>query len=122
MHSSNTSSSPTRSFSASRLHRPASRASCAPRSTRSTVRRGSTMRLIDGIVAASMLGASMLSPASVARAQGGVLLQGVVDGEAWSTSKTSNLLTRNNGHAAALGRIQLWGAYEPFRGLVLYAQ
>src|SRR6185295_2964931 len=55
-------------------------------------------------------------------AQGGVLLQGVADVEGWSTNATSNLLTRNLGRGAELGRLVMWGAYEPFSGLVLYAQ
>ena len=55
-------------------------------------------------------------------AQGGVLLQGIVDGEAWSTSATSNLLTRAGGHPAGLGRLTAWGAWEPFRAFVLYAE
>lgn len=57
-----------------------------------------------------------------ASAQGGVLLQGIADGEFWATSATSNLLTRNAGKPATLGRVQLWGAFEPVSGLVLYAQ
>jgi hypothetical protein len=56
------------------------------------------------------------------RAQSGVLIQGIVDGEAWSTSGTSNLLTRNAGRPAGLGRLEMWGAYEPFTGLVFYAE
>ncbi|HTJ23287.1 MAG TPA: hypothetical protein VL383_12870 [Gemmatimonadaceae bacterium] len=60
--------------------------------------------------------------ASPLRAQGGVLLQGIVDGEAWSTSATSNLLTRAGGHPAGLGRLTAWGAWEPFRAFVLYAE
>jgi len=57
-----------------------------------------------------------------ARAQGGLLLQGIVDGEVWSTDTTSNLLTRNRGRPATLARVQLWGAYEPFTNWVIYAQ
>lgn len=57
-----------------------------------------------------------------ARAQGGVLVQGIVDAEAWSTSAKSNLLTRDNGHAAGLGRLTAWGAYEPFSKVVLYGE
>jgi len=57
-----------------------------------------------------------------ARAQNGLLVQGIVDGEVWSTDTTSNLLTRNRGRPATLARVQLWGAYEPFRNWVLYAQ
>ncbi len=58
----------------------------------------------------------------VASAQGPVLLQGILDGEAWSTNTSSNLLTRNVGRPAGLGRLQVWGAYEPVRHWVLYAQ
>jgi hypothetical protein len=57
-----------------------------------------------------------------ARAQSGLLLQGIVDGEAWSTDASSNLLTRNAGHPAGLGRLELWGAYEVVNGLVVYAE
>jgi hypothetical protein len=57
-----------------------------------------------------------------ARAQGGLLLQGIVDGEVWSTDTTSSLLTRNRGRLATLARVQLWGAYEPFRNWVIYGQ
>lgn len=58
-----------------------------------------------------------------AGAQGsGLLLQGIVDGEAWSTSNSSNLLTRNDGRPAGLGRLELWGAYEPLHGFVIYAE
>jgi hypothetical protein len=45
-----------------------------------------------------------------------------VDGEGWSTSSSSNLLTRNAGRLAGLGRIDLWGAFEPFHGLVIYGE
>jgi hypothetical protein len=54
--------------------------------------------------------------------QGGVLVQGIAVAEAWSTDSGSNLLTRNHGRPSVLGRIQLWTAIEPWRGLVLYAQ
>src|SRR3954467_10514199 len=57
-----------------------------------------------------------------AHAQGSLLLQGIADGEFWSTNARSNLLTRNDGQPAGLGRLQLWGAFEPWRGLVAYAQ
>ncbi len=50
------------------------------------------------------------------------MLQGIADGELWTTSATSNLLTRNGGRPTDLGRLQLWGAYEPLHGLVFYAQ
>ena len=64
---------------------------------------------------------SMTSARSV-HAQAAVLLQGLADGEFWSTSGHSNFLTRNGGAPAALGRVQLWGAYEPLPRLVFYAQ
>lgn len=57
-----------------------------------------------------------------AHAQGGVLLQGILDAEGWSTSGTSNLLTRADGHPSGLGRLTAWGAYEPISKLVLYAE
>ena len=53
---------------------------------------------------------------------GGVLLQGIADGEFWSTNAGSPLLTRNDGRPAGLWRLNLWGAYEPLPGLVAYAQ
>ncbi|MEP6494843.1 MAG: hypothetical protein ABJF01_19305 [bacterium] len=55
-------------------------------------------------------------------AQGGVLLQGIADVEAWSTNHSSNLLTRNGGYPGTVGRVQAWGAYEPIAGWVIYAQ
>jgi hypothetical protein len=54
--------------------------------------------------------------------EGGYLLQGIVDGEAWSTDTMSNLLSRNGGDPAILGRLTLWAAAEPHVGWVLYAQ
>ena len=63
-----------------------------------------------------------LVTASAARAQGGVLLQGIADGEGWFTNNSSNLLTRNGGRPAGLLRLDLWGAAEPVRGLVFYAE
>jgi hypothetical protein len=72
----------------------------------------------------ALIGAGVLAcvGSRVASAQGSVLLQGILDGEAWSTNASSNLLTRNVGRPAGLGRLQLWGAYEPLRHWVLYAQ
>jgi len=61
------------------------------------------------------------APAPLA-AQGGLLVQGILDGEAWSTDTLSTLLTRNRGRAAALARLQMWAAAEPWRGVVVYAQ
>jgi hypothetical protein len=73
-----------------------------------------------GIVVVT-LGVVAATPTRVI-AQSPVLLQGIVDGEFWSTNARSNLLTRNRGEPAGLGRIQVWGAYEPLPGLVAYAQ
>ncbi len=56
----------------------------------------------------------------LARAQGGLLLQGVVDGELWNTNKTSNFLTRNDGRPGSTGRVDLWSAVEPWRGIFFY--
>jgi hypothetical protein len=56
------------------------------------------------------------------RGQGSILLQGIADGEFWSTNARSNLLTRNDGQPAGLGRLQLWGAMELVPKLVAYAQ
>jgi hypothetical protein len=79
-------------------------------------RRGAAIAAVLSAICMSSLGPSR------AAAQNGVLLQGIVDGELWSTSKTSNLLTRNSGNPAGLGRLQLWGAYQPFQSLIVYAQ
>src|SRR5579884_1444311 len=79
-----------------------------------------------GAVLATTLAVAASSGAPRAGAQqsgaGSVLLQGIVDGEFWSTNTASTLLTRNGGRPAALARVQAWGAYQPFGGLVLYSQ
>jgi hypothetical protein len=69
-----------------------------------------------------LAGAALVALPCAASAQGGVLVQGIADAEFWSTDSSSNLLTRNFGHPATLGRLQLWGAAEPWRGVVFYAQ
>lgn len=65
--------------------------------------------------------AALASMPAMAHAQGGVLLQGVADVELWKTDAGSALLARNEGRAAMLGRLHLWGAWEPVAGLALYA-
>jgi hypothetical protein len=81
------------------------------------------MRLTSRRVTQATLALACLSaPRAHARAQVPFLIEGLVDGEAWSTTRKSNLLTRNGGDPAALARLQLWGAIEPLRGLVLYGQ
>ncbi len=66
--------------------------------------------------------AGLALPTAHAEAQRGLLLQGIFDVEGWSTSATSNLLTRNRGNLAGLARLQAWGAVEPLPSVVLYAQ
>lgn len=73
-------------------------------------------------VSLALLVACALTPRAILGAQVPFLVEGLIDGEAWSTTRNSNLLTRNNGKPAALGRAQLWAAIEPFSGLVLYGQ
>ncbi|HEY9226270.1 MAG TPA: hypothetical protein VIP11_06470 [Gemmatimonadaceae bacterium] len=60
--------------------------------------------------------------AARAGAQVPILLEGVADGELWSTTNGSNLLTRSFGRPGGVGRVQLWGAVEPFERLVIYGQ
>ena len=71
---------------------------------------------------AILVGGAVLAVAVRARAQGGVLLQGVVDVEGWSTDTNSNLLTRHRGRAGGVLRTQLWTAVEPWRGVFIFAQ
>lgn len=51
-----------------------------------------------------------------------VLVEGLADGEFWSTTAHSNLLTRNDGRSSGLARVNLWAAVEPLPGLVFYGQ
>jgi hypothetical protein len=59
---------------------------------------------------------------SGARAQDRVVIQGILDGELWKSDSGSLLLTRNNGHAASVGRLELLTAAELFGGLQFLAQ
>jgi hypothetical protein len=52
----------------------------------------------------------LVSGAAPARAQDWLLLEAVADGEAWATDSASRLLSRNEGNAAMLGRVQLFVA------------
>ncbi len=63
----------------------------------------------------------MLVVATSAHAQGGVLLQGVLDVEGWKTDTMSTMLARNGGDPAALYRLRLWSAVEPMRGFFIFA-
>lgn len=69
-----------------------------------------------------LLACAAAVPRASARAQLPFLVEGLIDGEAWSTTRNSNLLTRNSGKLAVLGRAQLWAALEPLPGLVFYGQ
>ncbi|HEV8411039.1 MAG TPA: hypothetical protein VGQ30_11040, partial [Gemmatimonadaceae bacterium] len=71
--------------------------------------------------ALAILALSLMIPVRLF-AQGGVLVQGIVDAEMWSTDSGSSLLTKNHARPGGLGRLDLWGAVEPWRGLVIYAQ
>lgn len=58
----------------------------------------------------------------VAWAQDWYLVQGIVDAELYDTDTDSPVLTRNDGDLAALGRLQLWTAFQLSPTLQLYAQ
>src|SRR6185295_4507583 len=77
----------------------------------------SPMRRVPVCVAALLAIGAMVSPVD---AQVRVQLQGIADGELWSTDTNSNLLSRNGGRPGGLGRMQAWGAIETVRSLVLY--
>ncbi len=79
-------------------------------------------RYVRAGVAAAVVAAGLLGRPTAARAQSSLLLQGIADGEGWSTNNTSSLLTRNNGKPGVVGRLQLWSAIEPIPHIVLYAQ
>jgi hypothetical protein len=64
----------------------------------------------------------VLSAPLPARAQGGILFQGVLDAEVWKTDSLSSLLARNGGRPGAMGRIGLWAAAEPWRDVVMFGQ
>jgi hypothetical protein len=86
------------------------------------LRKESTMRLTRCGIAQAMLLASMIIPRAGAGGQVPFLVEGLIDGEGWSTTRNSNLLTRNHGNPAVLGRAQLWGAVEALPGLIFYGQ
>jgi len=80
------------------------------------------MRRIRAITCAALTVAFLAVPARRATGQLPFLIEGLVDGEAWSTTRNSNLLTRNKGNPAGLARVQLWSAIEPLSGFVIYGQ
>ena len=57
-----------------------------------------------------------------ARAQGGLLFQGIADLELWKTDSASNLLARNAGSAGPLLRLDVWAAIEPLANLVFFGE
>ena len=59
--------------------------------------------------------------ASVAIAQERFLVEGIFDAELHATDANSILLSRNQGDIAALGRLQLWSAFQISPGLQIYA-
>lgn len=73
-------------------------------------------------LASTLCALIFIASVPVAHAQNGVLLQGIADGELWSTDTGSNLLTRNDGKPGVLGRLDLWGAVELMPNLVAYSQ
>lgn len=58
---------------------------------------------------------------ALAGAQGGALIQGVVDVEGWKTDTMSTVLERNGGDPGGLYRLRLWTAVEPLRALFFFA-
>lgn len=69
---------------------------------------------------AFLLAATAGLPSGV-RAQGNILLQGLLDLEGWKTDTLSTLLRRNGGELGPVVRLRLWSAVEPVRGLFLFA-
>lgn len=80
--------------------------------------RASLQRCVTALVGTILIVCS----SAPARAQGGVLVQGVVDAELWKTDSLSVLLARNGGRPGAMGRIGLWAAAEPWRDVVVFGQ
>ncbi len=56
-----------------------------------------------------------------ASAQERLLLEGILDAEAYKTSQGSYSLSRNDGDLSGLGRLQLWSAWQISSGLQWYA-
>ena len=58
--------------------------------------------------------------AAQAHAQIPILLEGIGDGEFWSTTPHSEFAHAQQRHGSGLGRVSLWGAVEPLPGLVFF--
>lgn len=65
-------------------------------------------RAIGGLLAAACL----LIPATPARCEDKILVQGLFDAEVWKTDDASLLLSRNEGDTAPAGRLRLWAVGE----------
>jgi len=61
----------------------------------------------------------LTSPLTIAKDR--FLLEGILDGELHETDAHSLLLSRNDGALSALGRLQLWSAFQISPGLQIYA-
>lgn len=68
------------------------------------------------------IGAALVVAAGFPLRAQGALLQGVVDAEWWAIGGHSTLLTRNGGVGGMAGRLTMWSAVEPGRGLLMYFQ
>src|SRR6185503_20257811 len=69
------------------------------------------------LVLAGVPAASAAPRAASASASERYLIEGLVDGEAWSTGQQSLLLSRNAGDPATEGRLRLWAAVQITRDL-----
>src|SRR3990172_416271 len=58
---------------------------------------------------------------SLTMAQERLLIEGILDAEAYKTDARSLSLARNDGDISSLGRLQLWSAWQISSGLQMYA-
>src|SRR5262245_492597 len=75
----------------------------------------STPRL--ALLRAALICAAALAAVAPSRADDRIVIQGQVAAETWQTGDQSPLLTRNQGEAAAQGRLRLWLAGQIAPGL-----
>ena len=68
-----------------------------------------TRRLLTGLLA----GAALVSAARPVLAQQWLVLQGIADGEIWSSDSGSRFLTRNNGNPGVVGRLRMFAGIAP---------
>jgi hypothetical protein len=67
------------------------------------------------------VGLALATTALPAQRSKGLLVQGILDAEVWSTDSLSNLLTRNGGRPGVVGRGVVWAAAEPWERVFVYA-